>query len=88
MEAVSADSLHERNGRNSGILGLAALADESENKFVVDRVIAQKGFEDSPDGKREMYLVKWEGYPDEECTVSVLYNGATISDLWYSFSAY
>jgi hypothetical protein len=58
-------------GQNGGGLSTASSASDSEGEFVVDKILAQSVPENSDDDE-EMYLVRWEGYPDEQCTVSVL----------------
>lgn len=40
---------------------------EDEDEFVVDRIIAQSISNNEEKGE-DMYLVRWEGYSDEECT--------------------
>lgn len=59
-------------GQNGGGLSTASSASDSEAEFVVDKILAQSVPENSDDDEEEMYLVRWEGYPDEQCTVSVL----------------
>ena len=63
-------SPHSPLGEESGDLSPTSSASDQESEYVVDRIIAQL----VPDGKgeeEEMYLVRWEGYPDEQCTVSL-----------------
>jgi hypothetical protein len=59
-------------GENSGDPSTASSASDSEGEFVVDKILAQSVPEKSDDDEEEMYLVRWEGYPDEQCTVSVV----------------
>ena len=57
-------------GEESGDLSPTPPISDQEGEYVVDRIIAQL----LPDGNgegEEMYLVRWEGYPDEQCTVSL-----------------
>ena len=58
-------------GQDGGGLSAASSASRLEGEFVVDKILAQSVPENSDDDE-EMYLVRWEGYPDEQCTVSVL----------------
>ena len=59
-------------GQDGGGLSAASSASDLEGEFVVDKILAQSVPENSDDDEEEMYLVRWEGYPDEQCTVSVL----------------
>jgi hypothetical protein len=70
MATFSPHSPLGSKGEESGDLSPTSSASDQESEFVVDRIIAQF----APDGKgeeEEMYLVRWEGYPDEQCTVSL-----------------
>ncbi len=58
-------------GQNGGGLCTASSASDSEGEFVVDKILAQSVPEND---EEEMYLVRWEGYRDEQCTVSVLWD--------------
>ena len=50
------------------ILSSPSVSDQ-EDEYVVDKIIAQTGPEEG-DYDETMYLVRWEGYSDERCTVS------------------
>jgi hypothetical protein len=65
-------SLEGQMGENGRDLSTASSASDSEGEFVVDEILAQSVPEKSDDDEEEMYLVRWEGYPDEQCTVSVV----------------
>jgi Chromo (CHRromatin Organisation MOdifier) domain len=58
------------SGEESGDLSPTSSASDQEGEYVVDRIIAQFAPDDSGE-EEEMYLVRWEGYPDERCTVSL-----------------
>ena len=69
MATFSPHSPLGSKGEESGDLSSTSSVSDQEGEYVVDRIIAQF----APDGngeKEEMYLVRWEGYPDEQCTVS------------------
>ena len=69
MATFSPHSALGSNGEESGDLSPTSSASDQEGEYVVDRIMAQI----VPDGneeEEEMYLVRWEGYPDEQCTVS------------------
>jgi hypothetical protein len=70
MATFSPHSPLGSKGEESGDLSSTSSVSDQEGEYVVDRIIAQF----APDGngeKEEMYLVRWEGYPDEQCTVSL-----------------
>ena len=70
MATFSPHSPLGSKGEESGDLSPTSSASDQEGEYVVDRIIAQS----EPDGNgegEEMYLVRWEGYPDEQCTVSL-----------------
>jgi hypothetical protein len=70
MATFSPHSPLGSKGEESGDLSSISSVSDQEGEYVVDRIIAQF----APDGngeKEEMYLVRWEGYPDEQCTVSL-----------------
>jgi hypothetical protein len=69
MATFSPHSTLGSNGEESGDLSPTSSTSDQEGEYVVDRIISQN----VPDGngeEEEMYLVRWEGYPDEQCTVS------------------
>jgi hypothetical protein len=72
MATRSPQSPQEPTGYNGGDLSTGSSASDLEDEFVVDKIIAQSVPEKSDDDEEEMYLLRWEGYPDEQCTVSVL----------------
>jgi hypothetical protein len=72
MAALSPQSPQEPKGQNGGDLFTGSSASDLEDEFVVEKIIAQSVPDNSDDEEEEMYLVRWEGYPDEQCTVSVL----------------
>ena len=54
-------------GSGEGSSSDSSSASEQENEYVVDKIIAQSEPEEGED-EEEMYLVRWEGYPDDQCT--------------------
>ena len=70
MAMCSPQSPREPIGRRGGDVLSSPSASDQEDEYVVDRIIAQSVPDDSDD-EEEMYLVRWEGYPDEQCTVSI-----------------
>ena len=54
---------------HGGELSTCSSASDQDDEYVVDRIIAQY-VPDNSGGEEEMYLVRWEGYPDDQCTVS------------------
>jgi hypothetical protein len=70
MSTFSPHSPQGSKGEESGDLSPTSSVSDQEGEYVVDRIIAQ--FVPEGNGKKEeMYLVRWEGYPDEQCTVSL-----------------
>jgi hypothetical protein len=70
MATFSPHSPLVSKGEETGDLSPTSSTSDQEREYVVDRIIAQ--FEHDENGEEEeMYLVRWEGYPDEQCTVSL-----------------
>jgi hypothetical protein len=69
MATFSPHSPQGSKGEEGGDLSSASSTSDPENEYVVDRIIAQIVPDGNGEGE-EMYLVRWEGYPDERCTVS------------------
>lgn len=67
MATFSPHSPLDSKGEESGDLSPTSSASDQEGEYVVDRIIAS----DDNGEEEEMYLVRWEGYPDEQCTVSL-----------------
>ena len=70
MATFSPHSPLGSKGEESGDLSPTSSASDQEGEYVVDRIIAQSVPDDNGE-EEEMYLVRWEGYPDEQCTVSL-----------------
>jgi hypothetical protein len=71
MATFSPHSPLGSKGEESEDLSPTSSASDQEGEYVVDRIIAQFAPDDSGEEEEEMYLVRWEGYPDERCTVSL-----------------
>jgi hypothetical protein len=72
MATLSPRSPKEQNGQHGGEIFTGSSASDLEDEFVVNKIIAQSVPDNSVDEEDEMYLVRWEGYPDQQCTVSIL----------------
>jgi hypothetical protein len=70
MATFSPHSSPSSKGEESGDLSPTSSASDQEGEYVVDRIIAQSAPDDNGE-EEEVYLVRWEGYPDEQCTVSL-----------------
>jgi hypothetical protein len=74
MATFSPQSLQELKDHDGQDIFTSPSASDPEDEYVVDRIIAQSVPDTSDNEEEEMYLVRWEGYPDEQCTVSVLFD--------------
>jgi hypothetical protein len=53
-----------------------AQIDSEDNIYTVERILDKK-----KDGKKLLYLVKWEGYPEEESTWEPIANLQNVKDM-------
>ena len=63
------NSPREQKCHNGGDVLNSPSASDQEGEYVVEKIIAQSGPKDGAFDE-DAYLVRWEGYPDEQCTVS------------------
>ena len=61
------DLLFERDGSDSDISLTSTVPSDHDEVYLLDRVLAEE-VEDTEDGPRVCYLVKWTGYPIHQST--------------------
>ena len=66
---MATDSPQDQKCHNGGDILTSPSASDQEDEYVVDKIIAQSGPKDGAFDE-DTYLVRWEGYTDEQCTVS------------------
>ena len=56
-------------------ISLNSSGSEEEEEYTVEEILAERLFDDS----EVRYLVKWEGYPEERCDISIFLSYVPVS---------